>query len=110
MSNEQAVRQIVDGMPGLILTATAAGATEFANQQLLAYFGKTLEEALATSMVLPESAVTYAVDDPEHAIRVGASKGTDESSRRRRANGSFRSTLASVCPFADVLIGNLTLN
>src|SRR5215469_5318363 len=46
MSNKQAVRQIVDGMPGLILTATAAGATEFVNQQLLAYFGKTLDEAL----------------------------------------------------------------
>jgi mannose-6-phosphate isomerase-like protein (cupin superfamily) len=29
----------------------------------------------ATSMVLPESAVTYAVDDPAHAIRVGASYG-----------------------------------
>jgi hypothetical protein len=29
----------------------------------------------AGSMVLPESAVTYAVDDPEHAIRVGASTG-----------------------------------
>src|SRR5262249_43557487 len=29
----------------------------------------------ATSMVLPESGVTYAVDDPEHAIRVGALKG-----------------------------------
>lgn len=29
----------------------------------------------AASMVLPESAVTYAVDDPEHAIRVGASNG-----------------------------------
>jgi len=42
MSNKQAVRQIVDGMPGLILTATAAGATEFVNQQLLAYFGKTM--------------------------------------------------------------------
>jgi hypothetical protein len=27
----------------------------------------------ATSMVLPESAVTYSVDDPAHAIRVGAS-------------------------------------
>ena len=27
----------------------------------------------AISMVLPESAVTYAVDDPEHAIRVGDS-------------------------------------
>ena len=29
----------------------------------------------ATSMVLPESAVTYAVADPEHAIRVGALNG-----------------------------------
>jgi len=29
----------------------------------------------ATSMVLPECAVTYAIDDPEHAIRVGASTG-----------------------------------
>src|SRR6476660_2349062 len=29
----------------------------------------------AASMVLPESAVTYAIDDPEHAIRVGASTG-----------------------------------
>jgi mannose-6-phosphate isomerase-like protein (cupin superfamily) len=29
----------------------------------------------AGRMVLPDSAVTYAVDDPEHAIRVGASTG-----------------------------------
>lgn len=29
----------------------------------------------AASMVLPEGEVTYAVDDPEHAIRVGASAG-----------------------------------
>ena len=29
----------------------------------------------AGSMVLPESAITYAVDEPEHAIRVGASTG-----------------------------------
>lgn len=29
----------------------------------------------ATNMVLPESAVTYSVDDPAHAIRVGASAG-----------------------------------
>ena len=29
----------------------------------------------ATSMALPESAVTYAVDDPEHAVRVGALHG-----------------------------------
>jgi mannose-6-phosphate isomerase-like protein (cupin superfamily) len=29
----------------------------------------------ATSMVLPESAVTYAIDDPEHAIQVGVRTG-----------------------------------
>ena len=43
MSNEQSVRLIIDGMPGLISTATAAGATEFVNRQMLEYFGKTLE-------------------------------------------------------------------
>jgi PAS domain S-box-containing protein len=43
MSDEQSVRLVVDGMPGLISTATATGATEFVNQQLLEYFGKTLE-------------------------------------------------------------------
>ena len=43
MSNEQNVRPVVDGMPGLISTTTAAGATEFVNQELLEYFGKTPE-------------------------------------------------------------------
>ena len=43
MSNQQSVRLIVDGMSGLISTATAAGATESVNQQLLEYIGKTLE-------------------------------------------------------------------
>ena len=43
MSNSPNVQLIIDGMPGLISTATAAGATEFVNQQLLEYFGKTLE-------------------------------------------------------------------
>jgi PAS domain S-box-containing protein len=42
MSNER-VQLIVDGMPGLISTATAAGVTEFVNQQLLEYLGKTLK-------------------------------------------------------------------
>ena len=43
MSNEESVRLIVDGMPGLISIATAVGATEFVSQQLLEYFGKTLK-------------------------------------------------------------------
>jgi PAS domain-containing protein len=43
MSNDQNVRPVVDGMPGLISTTNAAGATEFVNQKLLEYFGKTPE-------------------------------------------------------------------
>lgn len=43
MSNEERDRSIVDCMPGLISTATAAGATEFVSQQLLEYLGKTLQ-------------------------------------------------------------------
>jgi formate hydrogenlyase transcriptional activator len=43
MSNPQNIPRIIDGMPGLISTETATGATEFVNQQLLEYFGKTLE-------------------------------------------------------------------
>ena len=55
MSNEQSVRLVVDGMPGLFITATAAGATEFVNQQLLEYFGKT-----------PEALNGWAVSDAVH--------------------------------------------
>ena len=55
MSNEHTVRRMVDGMPGLIITATAAGATESVNQQLLEYFGKT-----------PEALNNWAVSDAIH--------------------------------------------
>lgn len=57
MSDDQSVRLIVDAIPGLITTATAAGATEFVNQQLLEYFGRTAEELNGWSifdMVHPE--------------------------------------------------------
>jgi PAS domain S-box-containing protein len=43
MANEQSVRLLVDCLPALIITATAAGATEFVSPQLLEYLGKTLE-------------------------------------------------------------------
>ncbi|MBV8437626.1 MAG: sigma 54-interacting transcriptional regulator [Silvibacterium sp.] len=55
MSNEHTVRRIVDVIPGLIITATAEGATESVNQQLLEYFGKT-----------PEALNNWAVSDAIH--------------------------------------------
>src|SRR5262245_60010514 len=44
MSNEQSVLLNVDGIPGLICTTTASGETEFVNQRLREYLGKTLVE------------------------------------------------------------------
>jgi PAS domain S-box-containing protein len=38
------LRLIVDSIPGLVNTTTAAGKFEFVNQQILDYLGKTLEE------------------------------------------------------------------
>jgi PAS domain-containing protein len=43
-SSEQNFRLIVDTIPALVNTLSATGEAEFANQQLLDYFGKTLEE------------------------------------------------------------------
>src|SRR5262249_50514951 len=91
MSNEQAVRQIVDGMPGLILTATAAGATEFVNQQLLAYFGKTLDEAsnswLIFDTVHPEDR-SHTLAAWRHSLATG--NPYDAEHRLCGANGTYR--------------------
>ena len=90
MSNEQSVRPIVDGMPGLISTATAAGATEFVNQQLLEYFGKTLE-ALNSWAV---SDAVHPEDRPQtmaawrHSLETGYPY--DVEHRLCDANGTYR--------------------
>jgi PAS domain S-box-containing protein len=42
--SEQSLRLIVDSIPGLICTMTAAGEVERVNQRILDYMGKTLEE------------------------------------------------------------------
>ena len=43
MSDEESVRRIVNGMPGLICIATVTGAIEVVSLHPLEYFGKTLE-------------------------------------------------------------------
>src|SRR6202161_192708 len=57
-ANEQSLRLIVDTVPGLVWTMTASGEVERANQQMLGYFDKTLEEMKEWSLVLhPEDRV-----------------------------------------------------
>ncbi len=43
-ASELNLRLIVECIPGIVLTLTAAGTLEFANGQALAFFGKSLEE------------------------------------------------------------------
>ena len=43
-SNEQKLRLIVDTIPGLVCTMSAAGEVQLLNRQVLEYFGKTTEE------------------------------------------------------------------
>ena len=43
-ASEKSIREIVDGIPGLVCTMTAAGEVEFANRQILEYFGGTIED------------------------------------------------------------------
>jgi formate hydrogenlyase transcriptional activator len=101
MLNEQAVRQIIDGMPGLIITATAAGATEFANQELLTYFGKTLEALGAWSV----SDAVHPEDRPQttaawkHSLETG--DPYDVEQRLCDANGVYRWFYARGLPARD---------
>jgi PAS domain-containing protein len=45
--NELTFRQMVDGISALVAIQTPEGELEFANQQALDYFGKSLEELKA---------------------------------------------------------------
>jgi formate hydrogenlyase transcriptional activator len=90
MSNEQSVRLIVDGMPGLISTATAAGGTESVNQQLLEYLGKTLEalNSWAISDAINPEDRPQSMAAWRHALETGYPY--DVEHRLCDANGAYR--------------------
>jgi formate hydrogenlyase transcriptional activator len=90
MSNEQNVQLIVDGMPSLISTATVTGETESVNQQLLEYFGKTLEALNSWAL----SDAIHPEDRPRsmaawrHSLQTGNSYDVEQ--RLCNANGTYR--------------------
>jgi formate hydrogenlyase transcriptional activator len=101
MSNEQAVRRIIDGVPGLIITTTASGATEFVNQQLLTHFDKTLEALGAWSV----SDLVHPEDRPQattawkHSLETG--DPYDVEQRLCDADGVYRWFHARGLPSRD---------
>ena len=90
MSDEQGVRLIVDGIPGLIVTTTAAGATESVNRQLLEYFGKTLDalNSWAVSDAIHPEDRPQSIAAWRHSLETGYPY--DVEHRLCDANGTYR--------------------
>jgi len=87
-SSTRQFRQIVDNIPGLVSTRSATGAPEFVNQQMLEFFGQSLEQ-------LPDWTSLIHPDDRERVVslwRRSVDTGCpyDVEHRARRADGVYR--------------------
>jgi PAS domain S-box-containing protein len=89
-ASEQSSRLIVDSIPGLVNVLTAEGEVEFGNQQLMDYFGKTLEElkGWASSDAVHPDDLPKVIAAWRHSVETGQS--FDLEHRLRRADGVYR--------------------
>ena len=94
-------RLIIDSIPGLVHTLTAAGELEFVNQQNLAYFGKTLEElrGWASSDVFHPDDLARAIEAWKHTQETG--QPDEIECRLRRADGAYRWFQLRCLPLRD---------
>jgi PAS domain S-box-containing protein len=98
---ERESRLIVDAIPGLVALLSASGDVEVVNQQILDYFGQTLEELKqwGTSGVIHPDDVSHVIDVFTTAIATGAPY--DIQQRFRRRDGVFRWFRNSGFPLRD---------
>jgi PAS domain S-box-containing protein len=88
--SEERARLMVDSIDGQIMTATPKGEVEFVNQQVLDYFGKSLEELKdwrTNNAIHPED-FPRALALWAHSVETGDPYQFDE--RLRRADGAYR--------------------
>ena len=92
---------ILDTIPGLVALLSASGDVEVVNQQILEYFGQTLEELKrwGTSGVIHPDDVSHVIDVFTTAIATGAPY--DIQQRFRRRDGVFRWFRNSGFPLRD---------
>ena len=100
--SEDDLRLIVDTIPGLVAIMTAEGEVELVNQQILDYFGRTLEELKqwgTSDAVHPDDLPAVAA-----AWRRSVETGTPYQfeHRVRRADGVYRWFLSRGMPFRDL--------
>src|SRR6266478_1204981 len=100
-SNEQSLRLIVDTIPGLVCTMSAAGEVELLNRQVLEYFGKTTEELKnwATSDAVHPDDLPRLIDAWRHSVETG--QPYEYELRQRRADGMYRWFQARGLPLRD---------
>jgi PAS domain S-box-containing protein len=100
-ASENNFRQILDSIPGLVATMSAAGEMELTNRPFLEYFGRTLEEMKDTgnnSAVHPDD-MPPMIAAFTHSITTGAPY--DMEHRCRRADGVYRWFQSSARPVRD---------
>jgi PAS domain S-box-containing protein len=99
--NERNLSLIVDSIPGLVVRMSATGEIELANRQLLAYFGKELEEIRdwTTSGVVHPEDLPRAVEVARHSFETG--DPYEMEIRVRRHDGVYRWFQARAIPLRD---------
>ena len=99
--NEQSLRLIVDTIPGMVCTLSAAGEVQLLNRQVLEYFGKTAEELknwAASDAVHPDD-LPRVIDAWRRSVESG--QRYDLELRQRRADGVYRWFQSRALPARD---------
>ena len=88
--SEESFRMIVDSIPGLVVAMTPEGEVEFASQQYLDYFGKTLDElkGWTTSDLVHPDDLPRVLATWKHSVETG--HPFESENRIRRADGVYR--------------------
>ena len=87
-SSEQSLRLIVDTIPGFVWTMTGAGEVELVSQQMLEYFGKTVEELKEWSGFVHPDDRGRVIEYWKSTLENGQPYDIDH--RLRRADGVYR--------------------
>jgi len=88
--SEQRFRLIIEGIGGQVAIMSAQGEVEFVNNQVLEYFGKTVEDlkGWSTSNAVHPDDLPHAVAAWMHSVETGDPYDVDH--RLRRADGVYR--------------------